>query len=105
MRGFRMISQTLMLIALGLTLFDLVYQWVGFARVKIRTVAEVWTDLDKAGFEVWKKILLSATSTRFWETFSNAPAPVVLLVMATFFYAVSRILFTLDGGGRAARLE
>ncbi len=104
MRTMRSISQILMVIAIGLFLFDAVYQWIAIARFKIRTVEELWSDFSRPGFEHARAAFQSVIPPNGWDSFAHFPAPAVIAIAAVFFYALFRFLAFLSGAGKDSRL-
>lgn len=104
MRKLRGISQLLTVIAFGMAVFELVYQWVAKARFKIRTVQELWTEMDKVGFETARSLVQSILGLPAWQTISNLPAPAFILILAAFFYLIYRIMFLLAGQDKSTAL-
>ena len=104
MRFFRSLSAVLTVTGIGLFLFDLVYGWIADAKLKIRSVEQLGTDISKSGYEQVKITAESILPLDKWESFVQLPATAVILGLALFFYLIFRILFQISGESRGGRL-
>jgi hypothetical protein len=99
------VSRAFAALTLLLALYDLAYQWVVKAQMKIRTVQELWIDnSSKESFEAGEKSLQSLLSHDHVNSLMQLPTPVVTGVAALFFYIVYRALSFVSGKDKSQRI-
>lgn len=91
----RMLYRLFVVLALGLGLYDLVYQWVVNAQMKIRPLREIW------GHEFLTMLMPAGLAEKALAT----PAPVVLAAIAGVVYLIYRALAFVSGKDKAVRLN
>ena len=94
---FRGLSQILILWALGLALYDLVWEWFVNARFKIRTVREM---LGEQGVKTLQGFLSKGAG----DSLLHLPAPVAIALLAAAVYLIYRLLFLVSGESKSSRL-
>ncbi len=91
----RVLYRLFVVLAIGLALYDLAYQWMVNAQMKIRLLRDVW------GHEY----LTLPMPPGLAERALSAPAPVVLAVIAGVFYLLYRAAAFISGKDKAARIN
>ena len=98
MRNFiRNISRVLMVLAVGLFLWDLVYQWIVNAKFLIRKGSEMWP-LEST------PALQPLVALGLWDKLAPLPAAATPAVFGLFFYIIFRILAAFDARGKSGRI-
>jgi hypothetical protein len=98
------LSRAFVVLTLALALYDLVYQWLVNAQMKIRTIGEMWGDISKEGFDKGEKSLETWLSIDHIHTLLHTPVPVVTGIAAAFFYIVYRALLFVTGRDKSQRI-
>ena len=102
MRILHAIATTLLLTGIGFLLFNLIYQlavsdWV-FDKIKMLSIEDLWSSVDKSSLETIKAMAESAFSSSRVDLVMHMPAAFVLLVLAAIFYLPVRILMMMGAG-------
>lgn len=95
MRLFRILSQVLIVAALGLGTYDLVKGWFVDATFKIRNVQEFFGGL---------KVLQGFMPKGMHDALLRIPAPLAVALLAVFVYLIYRLLALIKGEDKSARL-
>lgn len=59
MEALRSLSKILMIPPVGILLYDLIYGWFVMARIKLRTLQEVWTAFDRSSYNAARPFIES----------------------------------------------
>ncbi len=86
MRTLHAICTLLLLIAVGLFAFDLIYHWAVYGKVEIVTVSHLWKEISKTGYSNARSYAETMISAQAWRNFAAAPAQSVLLFIAAVLY-------------------
>lgn len=98
MKFLRSLSKILVMFPLGFFLYDIIYFWFVKAKVKVRNVQELWTDIDKVGLVKAQHIFELFLTPKQWTSFSHWPAPLAMLIIPVVLYLIYRLMFLLSGG-------
>lgn len=102
MRALHAIATTLLLTGIGFLLFNLIYQlaisdWA-FDKIKMLSIEDLWSSIDKSSLETIRTIAESAFSLSGVNLVMHMPAALVLLVLSAIFYLPVRILSLMGVG-------
>lgn len=97
-RALHAISTLLLMTAIGFLLFNLIYQFATSGQIKVLSIQQLWTSFDKPSFETAKMMAESYIPAGTWGMVTDAPAAVVLLILAGIIYLPVRILMLLGFG-------
>lgn len=101
MEALRSLSKILMIPPIGILLYDLVYGWFVMARIKLRTLQEVWTAFDRSSYNAARPIIDSILTPEAAKTFFGWPAPLSLVILPVCLYVIYWVSFRLSGGKKA----
>jgi len=101
---FRNISQFFIIIAMGIGIYDPLYNGIVNDKIKVRTLAEFWKDISPDSFIRGKHTIGSILSPQITTSIFNIYTPLVLILAAIFFYIIYRIIFMIKGGNKSQRL-
>lgn len=93
--ALRILYRLFVVLAIGLALYDLTYQWVVNAQMKIRVLRDV------SGHELLTILMPDSLAARAL----SMPAPVVLAVIAGVFYLLYRAVAFVSGKDKSVRLN
>jgi hypothetical protein len=92
LRVFHALSTLLLVSAIGVFLFNLIFQFATTGSIEILSIQELWTTYDKQSFENTKVFALSFLPGTLWDLIAAAPAATALLIIAGIFYVPARIM-------------
>jgi hypothetical protein len=98
------LSRAFAVLTLLLALYDLSYQWIANAQMKIRTVGEMWADISKEGFDKGEKSLETWLSIEHIHTLLHMPVPVLTGALAALFYIAYRAMLFVTGKDKSHRI-
>ena len=92
LRAFHAISTLLLVSAIGVFLFNLIFQYAMTGTIEILSIQELWTTYDRPSFENTKVFALSYIPGTLWDLIAAAPAATTLLIVAGIFYVPARLM-------------
>jgi len=101
MEALRSLSKILMIPPVGILLYDLIYGWFVMARIKLRTLQEVWTAFDRSSYNAARPFIESLLTPEGANKLLGWPAPLSLAILPIGLYVVYWVSFRLSGGKKA----
>ena len=95
-QNLRLISKILILLPIGLLVWDLVVGWFVYADLNIRDFESVWKSMFPESLEAFKSADISKSV--LGKKALSSPGPVTLLFPPVIIYVIYRILFVLNKG-------
>lgn len=105
MKILRPISKIMMVLLLCLTIYDYSVEWFLRARIKIRNLQEFWGDVHGSSLSSGKAMLSDIFGSAVMGKLMTLPAPLALLPIPVFLYAVYWIIFKLRGGNDTGAMK
>lgn len=97
MRFLESFPPLLLIIGIGLGLYETLACWINKMPLKIRSVEELYKSISVEHYNHIRATGMMYIPSDKWDSVAHLPAPVLLFILSVIFYAIFRLLCLVMG--------